>query len=54
MTESTERAMEYVFAGFLFCMALSILLWMHGATIQQWDAFGKEPERVIFFERAEE
>lgn len=54
MTESMEHAMEYAFAGFLFCMAFSILLWIHGAVIQHMKVLGKEPERVIFFERTEE
>lgn len=54
MTESTERAMEYAFAGILFCMALSILLRLHGTVMQQMKVLGKDPERVIFLERAEE
>lgn len=51
MTEGTEHALEYAVGGCLFCMAIAMLLWLHGALMQQTKVFGKEPEYVILFEQ---
>ena len=51
MTEGTEHALEYVVAAGMFCMAIAMLIWLHGAMIQQITMLGKEPECVILFER---
>ena len=51
MTEGMEHALEYAVAGVLFCMAIAMLLWLHGAFVQQMQVLGREPERLILFER---
>lgn len=51
MTEGTEHSLEYVVSGLLFCMAIVILLWLHGAFMQQAKEIGNTPERVILFEQ---
>ena len=50
MTDSTEHALEAVVAGSLFCMAIVVLLWLHGAFMQQIQRFGDFPERLILME----
>lgn len=50
MTEGVEHALEHVFAGVLFCIAVTMLLWLHGMFMQQVQSAGKEPERLILFE----
>ena len=50
MSDGTEHALEYAVAGVLFCMAIGVLLWLHGAFMQQVQATGNEPERLILFE----
>ncbi len=54
MTDGIERAIESVFAGVLFCIALGMMLWLHGAFMQSLDIVGKEPEQLILFEETEE
>lgn len=51
MTEGMEHAFEYVTAGILFCMAVAMLLWLHGAFLQQLQVVGKAPERLIMLEQ---
>ena len=51
MTEGTEHALEYVVSGVLFCMAIAVLLWLHGAFMLQARTIGDTPERVILFEQ---
>lgn len=51
MTEGTEHSMEYVISGLLFCMALTMLLWLHGAFLKQTRVIGTEPERLILMEQ---
>ncbi len=51
MTEGTEQALEYACSGVLFCMAVVILVWLHGAWMRQAQVMGNAPERVIMFEQ---
>ena len=51
MTEGTEHMLEYVVSGVLFCMAIALLLRLHGAFMQQAEVIGNVPERVILFEQ---
>lgn len=50
MTEETEHALEFVFAGVLFCMAIVGLMRLHGAFMHQIHTIGTVPERLILFE----
>lgn len=50
MTEGAEHGMEAVFAGILFCMAVAVLLWLHGAFMGQISRLGDSPERLILTE----
>lgn len=54
MTEGTEHTLEHVFAGVLFCMGVTVMLWLHGIFMQQTQNLGKEPERLILFEQTED
>ena len=54
MTEGTEHGMECVFFAVLFCLAVSMLLWLHKAAARQLQVIDKEPERAILFEQTEE
>lgn len=54
MTDITEHALEYAFAGILFCMAFFLLLWFHRAAESELQVCGKTPERMIMFEETEE
>ncbi len=51
MTEGTEHSLEYVISGLLFCVALAMLLWLHGAFLRQAQVIGNEPERLILMEQ---
>lgn len=51
MTDGTEHALEYVLSGVLFCMALTMLLWLHGAFTKQTEVIGDTPDRIILFEQ---
>ena len=51
MTDGGEHALEYVVSGVLFCMAMAMLLWMHGAFMKQAEMVGHTPERMILYEQ---
>ena len=51
MTEGTEQVLEYVASGVLFCMAIAMLLWIHGAFLKQVEEIGNVPDRVILYEQ---
>lgn len=51
MTDGTEQALEYVAGGILFCIAVSMLLWLNTAFLQQMEVLGRAPERLILFEQ---
>ena len=51
MTEGIEHALEYVLGGVLFCMAIVILLQLHGAFLKQIHMLGRTPEQLILFEQ---
>ena len=50
MTQGMEHTMEAIFAGIIFCMAVVVLLWLHGAFMGQIHRFGDVPERLILTE----
>ena len=54
MSESTERALEHMVAGILFCTAIMMLLWLHSAFLKQIQQAGRQPERLILVEQNEE
>lgn len=49
MTDGTE----HILGGVLFCIAIALLLRLHGMYTQQVKDAGKEPNRVILFEQTE-
>lgn len=51
MTESIEHALEYVLGSVLFCMAVILLLRLHGRFLEQMYIFGEQPEQLILFEQ---
>lgn len=51
MTEGTEYSLEFAVSGLLFCMAIAMLLWLHRGFLQQTEAIGAAPERLILMER---
>lgn len=53
MSENIEQALEHVFAGILFCVALAMLFWQHGVFLQQTELTGKASERLILAEQSE-
>lgn len=53
MSESTERALEHMVAGMLFCMAIMMLLWLHSTFLKQIQQTGRQPERLILLEQSE-
>lgn len=53
MTEGVEHGLEIAFAGLLFSLAVTLLLWLHGAFVQQTQVLGRMPERLILMERGE-
>lgn len=54
MTEGVEQALETIAAGVFFCMAVTMLVLLHTAFLQQVSAFDTLPERLILFEETEE
>lgn len=54
MNESTEHALEYALSGVLFCMAIALMIWLHGTYLQQLQVVGRVPERLILAEQSEE
>lgn len=54
MTEGVERAVEHVIAGILFCVAIGLLLWLHGTLVQQTTVFGTDAGRLLVSERERE
>jgi len=52
MSESIEHALEHVLAGVLFCMAVVMLLWLHGTFVRQVQLTGKSTERLIMAEQS--
>lgn len=53
MSESTEHALEYMLGGALFCMAITMMIWLHGTFLQQVQMAGRAPERLILAEQSE-
>ena len=53
MSESIEHALEHAVAGVLFCIAVAMLLWLHGTFVRQIKLTGKSPERLIMAEQSE-
>ena len=53
MSESTERALEHMMAGILFCMAILMLLWLHSTFLIRIQQTGRQPERLILAEQRE-
>jgi len=51
MTDVAEHALEYVVYGIIFCIATTMLLWLHGSFVQLIEVVGTVPERVILFEK---
>lgn len=54
MSESIEHAMEYIVAGVLFCVAIAMLLLLHGMFLNQVRVTGKSSDRLIMIEQSEE
>lgn len=54
MSESIEHAMEYIVAGVLFCVAIAMLLLLHGMFLDQVRVTGKASDRLIMIEQSEE
>ncbi|MBQ8800003.1 MAG: hypothetical protein IJZ55_10600 [Lachnospiraceae bacterium] len=52
MTEGIEHALEVAFSGVLFCGAVILLLWLHGAFCKQLECVGICPEQMILFEES--
>lgn len=53
MSENMEYALEHVIAGVLFCMAVAMLLWLHGVFLQQVSFAGRASEQLILVEQSE-
>ena len=47
MTDGVEHALEYVVSGVLFCMAMAMLLWMHGAFMKQAEMLALEMDEFM-------
>lgn len=54
MSENIEHALEHMVAGLFFCMAIAMLLWLHGTFLQQVRVVGRYSERLVMLEQCEE
>lgn len=50
MSEGVGKALETIVAGGLFCVAVTMLLLLHTALLQQAEGFEGMPEQLILFE----